>query len=83
MPQGALLEAFIDPPVVCFTKGDLACATHVALMAMAAAPVLEYARGLASGAWWGHALFCYDAHFSSIPVEQSLKQALRAHILGA
>jgi hypothetical protein len=47
MAQGALFETFIYPSVIRLTKGDLARGASVALMAMAAVTVLEYARGLA------------------------------------
>ena len=60
MLQSTLLEAFIDPSVIRLTKGSLAGGANVALMAMAAAPVLEYTRSLAGGAWWVHAPFCRE-----------------------
>jgi hypothetical protein len=47
MPQGALFETFIYPSVIRLTKGDLAGGAPVALMAMAAVTVLEYAGVLA------------------------------------
>jgi hypothetical protein len=46
MPQGALLEGFIYPPVICLAKGDLARSASVTLMTVAAVAILEHARGL-------------------------------------
>ena len=56
MPQGALFEAVLYPPVVRLAKGDLAGGASVALMAMATAPILEHTGALTGGAWWLHAL---------------------------